>query len=212
MLQLSHPQNKVFLHDEELLPLRRQIAVQHLRRQRHTGDACDILRSGAQAVLLTAAKDQVADLDTVRHIKQTDSLRRMDLVAARRQKVDMHLSGEDLLLAECLHRIHVKEGVRILLLDGRADLRNGLDRTDLVVCKHDRDQNGILPHGIPHLLRRDVPVHIHRQVRHREALGLQIFHRFQYRRMFNPGGDKMSFASAPPIMAMLSDSEPQEVK
>ena len=68
-----------------------------------------------------------------------------------------------------------------LLLGELADGRDVLDRADLVVGEHDRDEDGLVGDGRADLVDVDQPVRLHRHVGHLEALPLQALAHVQAR-------------------------------
>ena len=90
--------------------------------------------------------DKGPDLYAGADIKESDSLRSVYLMGAGAHHVNMifvHINGH---MAVCLHRICV-EGDPVLLCDF-TDFPDRLDDTDLVIGKHDGNQNGIRTNGI----------------------------------------------------------------
>ena len=98
----------------------------------------------AQAALLPAAVDQRQQPHPrpAPDIERADALRPVDLVAGDRQQVDLHRLDIERDLAEGLRRIGVEQHAAGAAQ--RADLGERLDDADLVMRRHDRDQQRAL--------------------------------------------------------------------
>ena len=92
----------------------------------------------------------------------------MELVAAQGKHVDVLRLDVDRHVAHGLHGVGVEE--HAVFLADRADLRNRLNRADLVVCIHDRDERGLLGDRGLELLGHDDAVLMHVEIGDREAL------------------------------------------
>ena len=82
-------------------------------------------------------------------------------VAADRFDIDRHLAGR-------LDRVRVKPDLMTGIphsADEPADLFNGLNSADLVICHHYRYQNGLVGDGVPYVLDPDHAVFINGQPR-----------------------------------------------
>lgn len=65
-------------------------------------------------------------------------------------------------MAVCLYRIGMKQDT-VLLCNG-SDLLNRLNGSDLIVCKHDRNKNGIRADGLFQLIQLYYAIFIHIQI------------------------------------------------
>ena len=150
---------------------------------REPRDPGHVLRPGAHAVLLAAAQNERLKADRVRHIKETDALRAVDLMTARAQEVDPLLLRTDRILPERLDRVDVEHGFRSQLVHQFRDLRDRLDRSDLVINIHDRDQDRIRPQRLPQSLQIDDAAAVDRDSRHFVPFLLKGLHRLRDRVM-----------------------------
>ena len=115
----------------------------------------------------------------------------MDLVPGKSQQINAHPFRINPIFAVGLHRVHMEQRLGIDALYNLGNLLDGLHRTDLIVDKHHRHENGFRRHGRPQGIQFHNAVVIHRQIGHRKALAFQIFHRLQHRRMLDLGRDQM---------------------
>jgi hypothetical protein len=104
-------------------------------------------RAAPQAPLLTAAVEQRLQsyARTASHVQRTDTLRPVELVAGHAQEVDAQRADIRLDLAHGLGSVHVQPAAD--RVHGRGDLRQGLDRADLVVDRHDGNHGRTLIQG-----------------------------------------------------------------
>ena len=91
-----------------------------------------------------------------------------------------------------LHRVRVEQ--HAALAAECADLRDGLDRADLVVGIHHRDEAGVRPQRLLDILHRDEAVFVYLQKRYLKALLFQPRKRVQNRVMLERGRDDVLFA------------------
>ena len=70
----------------------------------------------------------------------------MKFVCTRAKQIDVVLLHGDRNLGICLHRIRMKQNLMVSCEP--SDLHDRFDRSDLIVSKHDRDQDRILPDGM----------------------------------------------------------------
>jgi len=71
-----------------------------------------------------------------------------------------------------LHRVGVEQE-RPFSLQKFADVAYRLERADLVVRGHDRDEDRLVGQRLANLLRVDLPVLVHREVRHLVAVAFR---------------------------------------
>ena len=76
-----------------------------------------------------------------------------------------------------------------LFLRDPADLRDGMNRADFVVRQHDRNQNGLIRDGVPHVVRIDPAGFIDGQIRDLDTFFLQRLRRIDHRAVFGRRGD-----------------------
>ena len=132
-----------------------------------------IFRTGTHALLLAAAKQNRADLDTVADIEESDALRRMDLVSADGKQVNSLFFRTDLIFSICLDRIDMEQCLRIFLLDALADRLDRLYCSDLVIDVHHRHQDRVLADSFFQILQRNMSQMIDRKIGHLKAHLLQ---------------------------------------
>ena len=116
-----------------------------LRGSRKSRNGSHILRSRPPSAFLLSSVEVRRELHAAPHIEEPDSLRTADLVGARGEKVDAGFSEREGKLPEGLDCIRMKKN-SLLSRDFR-DLRDRLDRPDLIVCAHDADEPGFIPYG-----------------------------------------------------------------
>ena len=102
-----------------------QILIDHLRRQPQSGDPRYIFGSGTNILLLFPTVHNRLYLHFLSDIKKSDSLGAVDLMSAGREKIDPHTFGVNVVFAESLNGICVKQYGRVVFLD---DLSGFSDR------------------------------------------------------------------------------------
>ena len=86
--------------------------------------------------------DKGLNLHTISKVHDTDSFWSVDLMTAGRKHINMAFIHIDWHMSICLYRICMEEN--LMLLRDLANLLDWLDASDLVICKHHRNQNCIL--------------------------------------------------------------------
>ena len=162
-----------------------EICINLFHRFPDTRNARHVIGSGAHPLLLAAAVIDIPHLCRRRNVKHADALGAVDLVPRKSQQINAHPFRINPVFAVGLHRIHMEQRLGIDHFHNLRNLLNGLHGTDLIVHKHHRHENGFRRHGRPQGIQLHNAVVIHRQVGHRKALGFQIFHRLQHRRMLD---------------------------
>ena len=121
-------------------------------------------------------------------IERATPLGSVDLVAAHRQQINavaLHIDGN---LTHPLGGITVEQN--LFFFSDCADLSNWVDRADLVVGVHDRDEDRLVGDSVAHGVGIDHPVAVHRQVGNRGfASPLQDFAGVQHRVVLGHAGD-----------------------
>ena len=161
----------------------------------------------AEATLLPAAHDQrhQAHARLAADVERADALGPVDLVARDAHQVDVHRLDVERDLAGGLGRVGVEEG--LLLAADLADLGQRLDDADLVVHRHDRDHHRLVGDGRAQRLEIDQAVLLHRQVRHLEALLLEMAAGIEHALVLGHGGDDV----VPAVLVELGDAADGEV-
>ena len=133
---------------DDLLGLFGHPLIGDLARLAESDDAGNIQRSGTHAALVAAAvdlRDQLHARVLAANVKRADSLGTVKLVGGDRGQVNVVLNHVERNLANRLHRVGVEQ--HAALVTDRANLADGLQRANLVVGGHDRDQNGLVIDG-----------------------------------------------------------------
>ena len=112
---------------------------------RHPGRAGDVGGAGPVAALLRAAMHERGGHDAVRAHEGAHAARPVELVGRDAHEVKAVAREVDLHMAGSLHGVGVEE--RAALAAHAADVAHGLQRPNLVVGIHERDQAGVLAHG-----------------------------------------------------------------
>jgi hypothetical protein len=115
-------------------------------------------------------------------------------VRGDREHVDVvgdHVDGN---LAHSLHRVGVEE--HAALMTESADFCNGLQDADLVVGRHDRDQDGFVVHCAPQVVEVDQPVGFDGEIRDAITVLLQPLAGIQNCFVFGDLGDDVIAALA----------------
>src|SRR3954468_17555160 len=107
---------------------------------RETDRSGDVLRSGAAVALLGPALLLREDMGTVSDVEGTDALRALELVGAERHQIGAERLDVELDIRCRLDRIDVEHDP-LAGPDARRDLSDRLERSDLVVREHDRDED-----------------------------------------------------------------------
>ncbi len=145
-----------------------------LRKGRgHGGNAGNIFRAGASSALLGAALNQIRKLDSFSRIQETDALRAVEFVCGCREQINVVENDIHRNMPHRLHRIGVEQNA-LGAAEG-SDLADGLNRADLIVCKHNRHKAGLIGDGGLHFGRLNDSVLMHRKKRDGKALRLQAF-------------------------------------
>ena len=166
-----------------------EMCAGHLGCEAEAGDARDIMGSGTHVLLLTTTIDQRAQTDLLVLIKEADPLRAMQLMTGYRHHIDMLQLRTKRDLAIGLDRIRREPGIRIALLHDTTDLLDRLDRTHLVVHRHNRHQDGIRTDRRTKIIEGNVPLLIHRKIGHFVAKLHEHIERAIDRRMLERRGD-----------------------
>ena len=122
------------------------------------------------------------------HVQRAHALGSVKLVPRHREQVDTVAFDVDRNLAYRLHRVAVKDDPAFL--GDAPDLADRMNRPDLVVGVHDRDQHGLVGDRVAHRVGIDHPVLVHRQVGHgRLARPFQRAATVEHRLVLGDAGD-----------------------
>src|ERR1043165_545366 len=140
-------------------------------------DASDRFRSGATFALLMPADILRDEPHAATNEERARALRRVEFVSGEREQVAAKIFNINGHPSSRLNRICVKAQVTISLLtrftNERAYLCDWLNRSDLVVGKHQGDENRVRPQRRAHVLYSDNAVFVNGQTRHFPALLLK---------------------------------------
>ena len=103
-----------------------------------------------------------ADLNTLTDIEEADSLRSVDLMSAGAEHINIELIYIDRDLAECLNSVCMEQDS--MLMCDLSDLFQRLKSTNLIVCSHNRDQDGLRCNGFLKLIQVNETILIYIQV------------------------------------------------
>ena len=87
--------------------------------------------------------DEGPDLYTLADVEAADTFRTAELMTTEAEHIDLHRFYIDRNLTEGLNSIGMKKNA--MLVGNPSDLRHRLDGTDLIIGKHDTDQDRIRP-------------------------------------------------------------------
>src|ERR1051325_5545184 len=123
--------------------------------------------------------------------EEPSALRSVEFMGTNGNQVSVELVDvRKWLFAEPLHRVSVEK--HAALAAKRAEFGNGLDCADLVVRRHDGNQNRVRPEGFLQIVRRDAAFRIYRQNGELEPLLFrQILAAMQHGMMFNRRRDNV---------------------
>ena len=114
------------------------------------------------------------DLDTFTDVEETDSLRSVDLMSTGAEHINVKLIYIDRDLSECLNSVCMEQDS--MLMCDLSDLFQRLKSTDLIVCSHNRDQDGLRCNGFLKLIQINESVLIYIQICDlRTALFFKVF-------------------------------------
>ena len=116
----------------------------------------------------------------------------MELMAGHAQQVNVHFLYIDGHMAGSLNGVRVERDT--LAAAECADLGDGLDSADLVICKHNGDKSGILSYCSLDILKADNTVLVDIQQRYLKALLFKLLEGVQNCMMLKLGGDKVLLA------------------
>src|SRR5438876_981664 len=105
------------------------------------------------------------------YVERADALGPVEQVRRAREKVDPHRLDVDRDLADGLSGVGMEDDP--LFLRELADRGDVLDRADLIVREHDRDEDRLVRDRLLHVVDVHEAVRLHRDVRHRESLPLE---------------------------------------
>ena len=113
-------------------------------------------------------------------------------MAGHAQQVDIHLLNVYRHMAGCLNSVGMEGDLSCAA--ELADLLDGLNCADLVICKHDGHKSGILANGRLKILKADNAVLVDIQQSYLKALFFKLFERMQNRVVLKLCGYKVLLA------------------
>ena len=116
------------------------------------------------------------DVRPVAHVESADALRPLELVGAERDEVGAKRLDVEVDVRRRLDGVDVEDDA-LAGPDARGDLGDRLDRADLVVGEHDRDQDRLVVERRLELVGIDPAVAVHRQLDDLEPELLEVAQR-----------------------------------
>ena len=139
-------------------------ALQNLHRRTKPHYSRNVLRAGPVFAFLSSAVNEVLGVNALPQIQRSDSLRAVHLVRAHRKHVDIHCLNVNLQVCGGLNCVCV-EGY-LPLSAQCTDLRDGLNRSDLVVREHYGHKSGLVGYGVLHVLNADSALAVYWKIRY----------------------------------------------
>ena len=113
------------------------------------------------------------DVGPVAEVERADALGTLELVGAHREEVDAEGGHVDLQVRRSLDRVD-REQDAAMRMDAVRDLGDRLDRADLVVRQHDRDQDRLVGDRRVDVVGIDPTIAVDRQLDDLEAELLEV--------------------------------------
>ena len=126
---------------------------------------------------------------TFADIEHADTLGAVQLMSGEGKKVDVHSFNINCYMTDGLHRIGVEKNS--FFTADSPDLLYGHDGADLVVGKHNADEDGIASDCIADLFSLDHAVFVNGEISDLKTMLFQIFAGMKYRMMLDRRGDDM---------------------
>jgi hypothetical protein len=156
----------------------------------HADDRRQVLGAGAKARLLPAAQDDRGQANLGPHPERAGTRRPVEIVRGHREQIDHRVVHRKRQPPDDADAVHVKGHA---LTPGQpADLAQRLQRADLAVGRHDRDERRVGPQGAADGIGIDHTFAVHRQPRHAPALLLEVTARIADRDVLDGGGQHVA--------------------
>jgi hypothetical protein len=123
------------------------------------------------------------------HIQHADSFWSIKFVRSQREQIHVQFVHVERERSCGLHGVGMER--HAARAADRAQLSQRLDRADLIVCIHDRDQHRIRADGCAQVVGGDHTIAIHRQYCSGEAKRLELLDRVQHGVVLDRAGDDM---------------------
>ena len=140
------------------------IPVGKFCRKSHTCDSGNIVGSGTHILLLSASIDHGSQADLLIHVKESNSLRSVNLVTGYREHIDILLLGTYGQFSVGLDCICVEPGVGITYLNQLSYFFHRLYGTDLIVHMHDGNKDGIMSYGSSQVIEIYMSFTVYRKI------------------------------------------------
>src|SRR5262245_19848739 len=163
-----------------------------LARHTQSHDAGNVEGAGAHAFFVSTPIDRRLQTDTrvaASNVERPDTLGPVNLVRRQREKINAHGLYVKRYFRHGLHRVAVKQNP--VLFGKSPDLRDGMDRSYLVVGCHDGNEQRPLVNCRVELFEIDDPVTIHTDIAYSKPLSLQGFAGVEDRLVLSRAGDDM---------------------
>src|SRR5688572_2075378 len=168
----------------------RHLEPADLRGLAEPDDAGDVQRARPHAALVAATVDLLGQQHAripPAHVEGAHTLRTVHLVRRDRGQVGLRLGHVERHLADGLDGVGMQQDA--LLLRDRPDLGRRLQHADLVVGRHDRDQDRLVGDRGAQILDVDPPVLLHREIGDAVALLLELLAGVDHRLVLDHTGD-----------------------
>jgi len=142
--------------------------VRDLRGLAESNDAGDVFRAGAEATLVMAAVEKLAQTRSTADIERADTLGRIQFVTGNREQVDLEFVDVDGDFSRGLHGVSME--VDVGFFSDAADFFERLNGANLVVGVHDGDEHCFRANGAAQILEVNQPFAIRRQIGDTRAL------------------------------------------
>ena len=172
------------------LRLAAQLLPRQPRRRPDAGHAGDVLGAAAAIALVLAAGHGRHQARAPADPQRAGSFRAVELVRRERQQIHAKRAHVDRDLSHRLHRVGVEEGA--VLVRDRREVGDRLDRADLVVGVHHRDDGGLARDRRGQRRRGDDAGGVDRQQRGGPPAAGECLDRVQHRLVLDAGRDDVA--------------------
>jgi len=172
---------QILAQGEQALGLLAHLLLRNFAGHAQTNNARNVQRPAAHAALVTASvhlRHQLHPRIAPPNVQRANALGPVNLVRRDRSQIHVVVDHVERNLACRLHRVRVEQ--HALLMTELSDFANRLQNADLIVRRHDRNQDRFAGHRVLQLVHVDQPVGLHRQIGHAESVFLQALAGIQH--------------------------------